>query len=104
VNPQRSAEGLASEYLFHDGRTVVWTEGGAQAEAPRAADVQFWRAVFAFVHPGKVFYFKPYGGKATLLPIAHEVSNRKLRGVIVCMDRDHDDLCGKLIIERSLDA
>jgi hypothetical protein len=114
----RSAAGLAAEHLFHGVDIVVWTEGGdVSAEppgdvpvaegallysAPYGDDVQFWRAIFEKFQPRMKARFKPAGSKSRIKQIALEVESHKLANVVVCLDRDHDDLSGTQISDSNV--
>lgn len=115
--------GLAAEYLFHGVDVVVWTEGGnavspvnlgevaktetaVEQDLPTAAlygdDIQFWRGVFGHVRPKMRARFKPAGSKERIKEIAAQIQTERLSNVIACMDRDHDDLTGELIVDANV--
>ncbi len=109
----RSTAGLAAEHLLHGVDVVVWTEGGAipkfsatnqedqtnqlPSVAPYGDDVQFWRAIFHRFIPNLRARFKPAGSKSRIKEIAAEVQSNRLANIVVCLDRDHDDLIGGLV-------
>lgn len=92
----RTPGGISNEHLFYNAEAVVYVEGG-DASAPRpteSLDLLFWRGLFEVFLAGRRFYFKPRGGKPTLLQIADEIENGTVTAAIVCLDRDHDHVTG----------
>lgn len=116
--PERSAEGLQSEPLFHQAQVVVWTEGGTLPERDQIAeerpgldwdtysdaadDIAFWRIIFSRCRPDVSFYFKAAGSKTRARRMAAEVAARKMASVAVCLDRDHDWIADKLIVDANV--
>ena len=86
---------------------MVFVEGGelhptleeieAGTSGSTSFDAKFWEALFRRLLPSYRFKFKPVGSKATLLDLAARVEANQVQNVVVCMDRDLDDLCGTLI-------
>ena len=92
----RTPGGISNEHLFYSAEAVVYVEGGdGAAAAPGGSlDVLFWRGLFDVFLTGRRFYFKPRGGKQTLLKIADGIENGTVKAAIVCLDRDHDHIQG----------
>lgn len=104
---ERSTSGLSNLHLFHRVRAIVFVEGGSEhptldeIEAGTAGgtshDAKFWQTLFNRFLPNHQFKFRPVGSKVTLIDLATKVRTNQVTNIIVCMDRDFDDLSGSLI-------
>jgi hypothetical protein len=103
---RRTAEGLSNLRLFYDADAVVYVEGGDNSYTyeqilnnehnVESIDVLFWRKAFSAFAPQRRCHFRAVGSKSGLLPLAADVVAEKVSHVLVCMDRDSDDLVGSL--------
>jgi len=101
---QRSASGLANLKLFFKVDQIVYCEGGDSLTAEaigqgqgddETLDVHFWQLIFANFGSERKTHFKSVGSKQTLMQLADLIIKHDIPSVFICMDRDHDFLCGR---------
>jgi hypothetical protein len=91
-------------YLFHRVDAVVFVEGGDSQfrideiidgkYTADSIDILFWRSLFEVFAPGRQFQFRAIGSKQSLSSIAAGISAGSVKRVLVCMDRDFDNVVG----------
>lgn len=95
---ERSPQGQANRAIFYDVDFIVYTEGGSQQEGiARSFDALFWGGVFNSIAAPLRFRAIPRGGKGQLVPLAEQIANGQSQKVIVAMDRDYDEIFGRII-------
>ena len=106
MNFHRTPSGLANLHLFYGVDAIVFVEGGdpslSLAEIVRgeydgiSLDIRFWSIVFGTYAPLRRFQFRAVGSKPNLLALADYISDNSISNVIVCADKDTDDITGAL--------
>lgn len=102
----RTPSGLSNLRLFHDVDVVIYVEGGKKSLSVKeieagesftdSIDIKFWERLFAFFAPSRKCHFKAIGSKSAIVPIANEIAAGRVMHSVACMDRDHDEACGKI--------
>jgi len=103
---QRTPAGLSNLHVFYAVDAIVFVEGGLSRSFEdvlsggfddQSSDIAFWQKCFLELGPSMTLRFRAVGSKPTLVKIAQEVANGAVTGVYVAMDRDFDNLLGRLI-------
>ena len=106
MNFQRTPAGLSNEYLFLGVDAIVFVEGGlsrsehdvyAGAFDGESQDIAFWQRWFSELMPNLKIQFRAVGAKPTLHAIALKIADGSVTHVYVAMDRDFDNLRGRII-------
>jgi hypothetical protein len=102
----RTARGLSNLHLFFRVDAVVFVEGGEHSYGfdeiledrfnAYSPDIKFWGLMFDVYLPTKKCHYRAVGSKTTLHALAAQIRAGIIRHVIVCMDRDYDNLKGSL--------
>lgn len=102
---QRTPQGLSNLHMFYDVDYIVYTEGSFdpdQSPEYRQIDVgydcSFWSSVFSALSNKSVRVFSK-GSKSNLVQHIDYIKTNNIQRVIVALDRDFDELKGKLINE-----
>jgi len=103
---RRSGSSLASLHLFYQVDVVVFCEGGPSLTREMAMnpsiggltnDEIFWKNIVTQFAPSyKKYHFKSVGSKTTLVSLADDVIELKVKTVSICIDADYDRLLNKL--------
>jgi hypothetical protein len=106
VSFHRTPSGLSNLHLFYRVDAIVFVEGGD----PRCSlseilegvhdtvshDIRFWSIIFATYAPFRRFQFRAVGSKLNLLKLADHVVAHSISNVVLCVDRDSDDVTGEM--------
>lgn len=103
---KRTAFGLSNMHMFSRVDAIVLVEGGlslsvqevnAGGFSKESQDISFWRKCFSELGPQVKLQFRAVGSKPTLHEIALQVAEGNVSHVYVAMDRDFDNLLGRVI-------
>jgi hypothetical protein len=103
---RRTPSGLQSLHLFFRADIVVFCEGGVPLNFEAALqdtteretlDTLFWRRICEFCDPKRKYHFKSVGSKTTLREIARDIIERNVQSILVCVDKDFDEVCARKI-------
>jgi hypothetical protein len=100
---RRTSVGLRNQPKFLAADIVVYIEGvntiavgeaetEGEINGPRSQDGLFWSGILGLVLPETRFHFKPLGSKSALVTFARDLGDEVSGTVLVCVDRDLDDL------------
>jgi hypothetical protein len=103
---QHTAFGLSNMYKFYRVDAVVLVEGGLSRTVQEihsgkfeseSQDILFWQRCFRELGPQLRLRFWAVGSKPALHSIAAQIADGSVTHVYVAMDRDFDNLLGRLI-------
>ncbi len=108
---RRTVSGLTNSHLFFGVDAVVYLEGGSSlcredvdqgSYTDSTADIRYWQTIFSVYRPDRSYKFRSIGSKETVKSIVSDIKNGSINNVIVAMDRDFDQINGKLIISKNV--
>ena len=108
---RRTESGLSNLYLFFGVDAVVYLEGGISLcrddvdngiYTDATQDIRFWQTLFDIYRPEKTFKFCSIGSKETVRSIAQDIEDGAIVNVIVAMDRDFDNINGRILISDNI--
>lgn len=91
----RSNLGIENEHLFYNVDYIVYCEGKEVVGEGSTLDEVFWQRVFS--ENGLSVHCKSMGGKSVVRPLAEKIVQNRISNVLVAMDRDYDDMLGRII-------
>jgi len=103
---RRTSSGISNLHLFTGVESVVFLEGGISITrndlengnfSNNSDDIRYWQTLFSFYLPNRKFQFRSVGSKEIVKSIALDIENGNVNNVIAIMDRDFDNLTGKII-------
>ena len=102
----RTPSGLANLHLFYRVDAIVFVEGGDPSCSLAdiidgvydtvSQDIRFWSIILGAYAPLRRFQFRAIGSKLNLLALADYIAANSIANVLVCMDRDADDVTGTM--------
>ncbi|MBW8321806.1 MAG: DUF4435 domain-containing protein [Arenimonas sp.] len=92
----RSKKGIENRALFTRVQFTVYVETAKNEYENNFTDISFWRGFFSYYYRNLEIRFVPLGGKPHVLAMANKIVSDDIKRSLCAMDRDYDDLYGKL--------